>query len=265
MNPILRPNNGSDPTNGGVFFYDWQMYISFAAFVFAILVIIFATVINITVYQKTKAKKSNVLQKDLFKALAIKTNYTDIKLMYGERKRVNNHFNYRAAFQELHLPKWYEENNSVKGTMLMLYNFTNILDIREQATNFWSRSIYCHILAAFGVGSNLISYLSFRFGDYGALSSMNLSWFFTALAISGTILLIAAWAWWVKIFTKLIKKLDEITVGNLPEEERKEVLKMFKLQASVPFTVNTTIIIPRKVDEDEANKVSTPKKEKVTA
>ncbi|QHX36934.1 hypothetical protein [Spiroplasma sp. BIUS-1] len=250
MYPIIRPDNASDPRFGW-FFYDWQMYISFAAFLFAIAVIIIATVINVNVYLKTKNKKSNVLQKDLFKALSIKTNYTDVKLMYGKRKRVNNHFNYRAAFQELHLPKWYEENNSVKGTMLMLYNFTNILDIREQSTNFWSRSIYCHILAAFGIGANLVSYLSFRFCNLGALSAMNLSWFFMALALAGTIMIIASWAWWLKIFNKLIKKLDEITVGNLPDEERNQVLKMFKLQAAIPFTVNTSIIIPRKIDEEQ--------------
>ncbi|WP_338984765.1 hypothetical protein [Spiroplasma endosymbiont of Diplazon laetatorius] len=262
MNPILRPHDGNHP-EFGYFFQDIQLYFSFGAFVFALLVIIAASIINITVYLKTKTKKSNVLQKDLFKALSIKTNYTDIKLMYGQRKRVNNHFNYRAAYQELHLPKWYEENNSLKGTMLMLYNFTNILDIREQSTNFWSRSIYCHILAAFGVAANLSSYLSFRFCNLGALSVMNLNWLFVALSAAGTVMLIAAWAWWIKIFSKLIKKLDEITVGNLPDDEKKQVMSLFKLQASIPFTINTTIIIPREIDEEGKESSPKAKKEKL--
>ncbi|AGR42404.1 hypothetical protein [Spiroplasma diminutum] len=249
-NIILRPNDGSDE-RFGIFYYDWQMYLTFGAALFAIIVIIIATIINIVVFSVSKSKNSKVLQKDLFQALSIKTNYTDIKLLYGQRKRLNNHFNYRSAFQELHLPKWYEENNTLKGTMLMLYNFTNILDIRQQATNFWSRSIYCHILASFGLIANLTSYLCFRFVNFGALSTQNLSWLFVALAIAGTLLLVLSWLWWVKIFSKLVKKLNEITEGNLPEEERKQVLNLFKLQSVVPFTINTSIKTPRKVDNDE--------------
>ncbi|AHI53207.1 hypothetical protein [Spiroplasma culicicola] len=246
MNGIWNDQNGMFP--------DWARYIILASCTFITIIVILATAINISVYLSSKKRESSINQKELFEKLSRQTGYNDIKLYYGQRKRFNNHFNYRSAYQELHLPKWYEDTNSQKGTMLMLYNFTNILDIRQQATNFWSRSIYCHILAAFGVLLNWGAFIAATVVSVGYTDIYNLAYIYSSLCGLGLLLMALGWLWWSKIFKKMIKKIEELAEPNLEPAEYKYIIKQFKNQAVVPFTINTSIRTHRKVVNKEATK-----------
>ncbi|QEH62200.1 hypothetical protein SCHIN_v1c10070 [Spiroplasma chinense] len=241
------------------FIPDWSRMAIIAGCVLVTFVVLLATIINVSVYVKSKGRTSEINQRELFDKLQKNSGYNDITLHYGERRRFNNHFNYRAAYQELHLAEWYEKTNTSKGTMLMLYNFTNILDIRNQVSNFWSRSIYCHIFAAFGVFLNYGTLIAASIVSVGYQDKAHLAEIYASLCGLGVLNILVGWIWWTKLFNRLNSRIKELATPILTEAELKFIMEQFRLQALVPFTVNTSIRTHRPGRKQPKEKDSEPK------
>lgn len=230
--------------------YEPTFWLLIITFILVTILVICPTIINLFIWFSSHGLKTSMDQRDLFNKLRDRTKYDDVKLIYGEVKRHNNHFNYKAAYKTLYMPLRYENKNNGRVSMVMLYNFSNILDIREQKTNFWSRSIWCHISAGYGILIFMVALgltLGFNLESYNKAFKVSFNTLVDALCVLSLFFLIVGWTWWLVVSNKLIVHIKGLAMQVYEDKaEAKKIMFMFKLQSIFPFTINTTIPIPRK-------------------
>ncbi|QGS52249.1 hypothetical protein [Spiroplasma tabanidicola] len=228
----------------------WCKIIVVVGICFAILVILVSLTIWILVYFKSSKKQISFSNKNLFDKLKANYKYIDLKIYYGTAKRYNNHFNYIASKEELHLSKKFEESSSGQSAMLVFYNFISIIELKEKKSNFWSNLIFSQLFSIIGTFLNIFIAIISNFISPG-YEILLVGESYAIVSITGVVLIMIGWMWWTIVFMKLNKKIKEIAEPIIKEDDFKYIISNFKLLALCPFGINTTVKKIRKTSNPE--------------
>jgi hypothetical protein len=221
-------------------------YVAWAQIVFYIGISIALIILRSkkTKYQKLTSKYT--IEELVSKLNAKYSNLPPMGIVYGGKKRYNKHFFFSAKTGLVHLPKTWQGKMDIQSEFWTIYNYTNMIDARTAKLNYVTKAIWPNLimisgLAAGALNITLTAILPMDFCHYVGSSESGMSIFIYTLFAVSVVFTVGAWIWWNLMFRKIINFVSELTIGVLDEEDRKRLLEIYKLFATVPLLINIVV------------------------
>ncbi|QBQ08035.1 hypothetical protein SGLAD_v1c08360 [Spiroplasma gladiatoris] len=218
----------------------WCKIIVIIGLCFALIAIGLCLLIFIlkTISLASKTKKTKSL--NVFEKAMISLGYEKSKVIFGAKKRYNSNFNYDFKNNELHLAQKYDDSDSTKSLKKITSDVANLANEKDTKTSIYSKSIYCNFLFSFGIAIIVLTNIVANFISPG-YQSYFIGEVYVLMIVIGFILMFVAWFWWVNIFIKFNKYIDNFIKPTIEKEDYKKIKFIFILESLIPLTTNTLI------------------------